>query len=181
MKKLFCLFFAVLICFSFTACKDKENNEATIDLEYYASLGQIPECEYTLGSSPSDIEADLSKKAAENEEFYYSVDDRDDAKCISDGTYNFYYKADEEKNGISYIASLDSSYGFEIGTISIEIKNALGDTEYTEEKITEENTFFLLGMHEGSVLKCKFETNTVMFVFVDNALCATAIYTNDWE
>ena len=40
----------------------------------------------------------------------------------------------------------------------------------------------MMGVSEGTVLSAEFGKNTVSFVFVDNALSATAIYkTQDWK
>ena len=46
MKKLFSLVLVFVIVFSFTACgkKDTSSDINSVDIEYYAKLGQIPEC-----------------------------------------------------------------------------------------------------------------------------------------
>jgi hypothetical protein len=48
--------------------------------------------------------------------------------------------------------------------------------------LNDKNSFFILGAAEGKVIKYKFKKNTVSFVFINDALFATAIYkTGDWE
>ena len=96
--------------------------------------------------------------------------------------FQYYYYKDKADKGVSYIVSFEKAYGFEIGTLSLEIKNALPGFSFTEEKLDDDNGFFVLGATEGKVYKYSFEKNTVSFVFVDDALYATAIYTtDDWE
>lgn len=181
MKRLFCMLLGLALCLSFAGCDKNNKKQADVDIEYYAALGQIPECQFMLGEDPKVIEDEFNKAAEENEEYYLYIDEGEKNGIIDNGTYNFYYKKNSKENGIAYIISYDTAYGFGTGTISIELKEALGDIKYTEEPIDEDNAFFLMGAHEGTVIKCEFEKNTVMFVFEDNALCATAIYTNDWE
>ena len=181
MKKFLCLILAIVLCFCFTACKHERKDEPTLDIEYFAELGQIPECDYSLGDDPAKIEADFRKFIEEDEHYYLNIEESDNNVLIDNGTYKFYYKKDETDKGIAYLVTFDTAYGFEIGTISLEIKEALGETEYTEEKITDNNAFFILGAENGSVIKYKSENNTVLCVFDNNALCATAIYKNDWS
>ena len=47
----------------------------------------------------------------------------------------------------------------------------------------EDNVFFFMGdISNVNLLKIAFEKNTVMFIFQDNALCATVIYSNEnWK
>ena len=52
------------------------------------------------------------------------------------------------------------------------------DFDYKEDDITQENAFFLFGAPEGKVITLEFERYNVMFVFEENALCATAVYDN---
>ena len=85
-------------------------------------------------------------------------------------------------DGISYIVNFNKAFGFEIGTVSVEISDALKEFKSVEEDLNDDNAFFVLGNQDGKVLKYKFSKNTVSFVFVNDALYATAIYkTNDWE
>ena len=181
MKRLFCLLLTVVLCLSFAGCKEEKTKEADLDIAYFADLGQMPECEYSLGTESDKIEAEYVKQAEEDEEYYYNIQEGKSNVLIENGTYKFYYKKDKKDEGIGYLVSFDTAYGFEIGTVSLEVKEALGDFKYTEEKLNEKNSFFLLGAQNGSVIKCQSKKNTVMFVFDNNALCATAIYTNDWE
>lgn len=184
MKRAFCLLFAVILIFGLVSCKKEKDstNVDRVDIEYYANLGEIPECEFALGDSVEDIEKTLSERAEESHEVFYNQVEGKNNVLIEDGTHAYYYVKSNKENGVSYIVSYETAYGFEIGDVSIQIKEAISDIEYTEEELNENNSFFLYGEGEGNVLKCKFEKNTVMFVFRENALCATVIYNNkDWE
>lgn len=184
MKKLLCIALSFVILLSFAACKneDKTSSESGIDLEYYADSGKIPECDYALGTDVEKVKQELSDYAESEEgaESLYDVIEGDENSYITNGNYNFYYKNDNEEDGISYIVSFGKAYGFETGEIILNVKEALSGIEYTEEEINDDNAFFLFVPIEGSVIKCEFEKNTIMFVFENNALCATAIYNNDF-
>lgn len=182
MKKILALLLSVVVILSLTACgkENKDDDKYTVDLQYYAALGQIPECEYKLGDNPEVIKNALEKASEENEENLYFFDQGEESSLIDNGIYNFYFKNEKEGNGISYIVSYDTAFGFEIGTVCIEIADAI-NAEYTEEEITDENAFFVWGVENGKVFKYGFDDSTVLFVFSDNSLCATAIYNSDWE
>lgn len=183
MKKLLCLVLSLVFLFSFAACKedtDKDNGN-NIDIEYYVNLGQMPECEYSLGTDVSKIKDELSADydSSEIEEMVYNVSDMGDYTLIDNGQFKYYYLNGEDS--LSYMVNFDTAFGYEIGTLIVEVENALSDFEYKTEEISKDNAFFLFGSPEGSVIKCEFKENTVMFVFENSALCATAIYkTSDW-
>lgn len=181
MKKLICLMLTAVFIFSLAACK-KDNTESdsnSVDLEYYAKLGRIPECDYTIGESVEKVKSELSalneKYQGENE-FMYSVEEGNKTVEINNGTFLYYYTKENEANGISYIVCLGKAYGFEPGTVSIEVTDALSEYKYTEETANDDNAFFLFDYTNCSVFKYEFENYAVSFVFQDNALCATAIY-----
>lgn len=185
MKKLFCVLLSVFLLFSFTACGKKDKTDGSkIDLEYYVKLGQIPESEYSIGSDVEEIKEKL--KAAfdgtEDSDAVYDVIEGEENVLIDGGLYNYYYKKANKSKGISYIVSYDTAYGFNIGDVIIEVRDAFKDIKFKEEALTEENSFFLPGASEGTVLKAQISNYTVSFVFVDNALCATTLYlTNEWK
>ena len=183
MKRIVCFLLVFVLAFSFTACgKDKDNKkENAVDIEYYAKLGKIPECDVAIGKDIEELKDELSKEAADDHEAFYDIQEGDKTVLIHDGKHNFYYVKGKEKDGISYIVSYEDAFGFEIGEISVTVKEALGEIEFAEEKLSQDNAFFVFGAQNGSVIKCEIEKYTVMFVFDDNALCATAIYvTKDW-
>ena len=185
MKKILCLILSLVFIFSLTACSDsgekkKKNN---IDIEYYANLGQMPECEYSLSESVSKINEELTKEfeSSNIEEMVYNVSEKDNRVQIDNGQYKYFYLKDKEDKGVSYIVNFDTAFGFPIGTLTVEIEDALKDFNYKTEEISKDKVFFLFGSPEGSIIECNFKENTVMFVFENNALCATALYkTSDW-
>lgn len=184
MKKFITVTFLLIFAILLTSCgaKDKSSNDNYIDIDYYANLGQIPECQVDLGDSASDTENILKKATPENEEAFFEIDEGKDNVLLNNGVYNCYYKTKKKDNGISCIVTFDKAFGFEIGTLSIEIKEALSSFELVEESVNDKNAFFVWGVSNGSILKYKTDKNTLTFVFSDNALCATAIYkTSDWE
>ncbi|MBR7132690.1 MAG: hypothetical protein IKD04_04075 [Clostridia bacterium] len=187
MKKVLALLLTTLLALTFTACKGDKNTSSgdTVDLEYFSKLGQIPECEYSLGESVTKIKDELSAKLEsqdENSDFYYEVTEGENNTLIDNGAFMYYYQNEKEENGISFIASYSEAYGFAVGDIIIEVEKAIESINYKKTELTEKNTFFMYGASEGTAIICEFEENNIMFVFVDNALCATAIYNNnDWD
>ncbi len=183
MKKIISILLSLLLLFSFTACGDNSKSNSDIaDLSYFAKLGQIPECEYKIGDSTETVNAELKKAAETSEDAVYDFIEGEENALIDGGLYNFYYKKENAQKGISYIVSYDKAFGFEIGTLWVEIENAYEDIKFKQEEMNDNNSFFLLGNPEGKVLKTEVSDYTVSFLFVDNALCATAIYiTNDWK
>ena len=67
------------LALSFSACgkKKEKTAENKVDLEYYAELGQIPECPYKLGADPDEIKEKLtaedSSAEAAGEEYPFAV------------------------------------------------------------------------------------------------------------
>ena len=197
MKKLICLMLSLCFILTLTACgnKDKKNDNA-LDLEYYAKLGQIPEADYTLGTDVQKVTDELKalrdKADAEHqddpnhnhghdeEEFYFEIVEGQNNVLLDNGNICYYYNKANKDKGISYIVSYDSAYGFELGTVILEVKEALAGYELIEEPLTEENAFFASYAFDGTVLKAELESATVIFVFQENELFATAIYNENW-
>ncbi len=190
MKKITAVILALLMVFSFTACKkdkdEKKTAKHSVNIEEYAKKGKIPEIKYSLGQ---DVEVLLTALEAEAEEQQtehddaYNIYEGEDKVLISSGGYEFYYLSENEDKGISYIVSYEDAYGFTHDiTLVNEVEEVLSDYKYTKEDLTDKNAFFIIGAEEGTVLSAEFGKNTVSFVFINNALSATAIFkTNDWK
>lgn len=189
MNKIFSLVLAMVLVFSFTACGKKEtsSDSNSVDIEYFAKLGQIPECEFAIGDSIAEIKEHYSTEEEEEAEHsdhshdLYEIVEGEKSVLIDCGTQGYYYLKDKESNGVSYIVSYEDAYGFKLGDLLPDIKNAIEKYDFSEETANEENAFFLFSTG-GSVLKCSFGNYTLMFAFENDALCATALYlTEDWK
>ena len=79
MKKLFAFLLVMTLALSFSACgkKKEKTAENKVDLEYYAELGQMPECPYKLGADPDEIKEKLtaedSSAEAAGDEYPFAV------------------------------------------------------------------------------------------------------------
>ena len=178
----FILVFALILSFAACGKKDTSSTDNGIDVEYYAELGSMPESEYSLGQDVDTLKTKLEEIYNTVEESVFNVVEGEKTVQIDSGTFQYYYVKEKQSDGISYIVNFDKAYGFAPGTVSVEIKDALKDFKYSEEALNDDNAFFVLGSMEGNVVKYKFSKNTVSFIFVNDALYATAIYkTNDWE
>lgn len=184
MKRFLSALLIVCILLSFAACgkADTSSDKNGIDIEYYAELGSMPESKYSLGQDIDTLKQELEEIYNTEEEAVYNVVEGKSTVQIDSGAFQYYYVKENESDGISYIVNFNKAFGFEIGTVSVEISDALKEFKSVEEDLNDDNAFFVLGNQDGKVLKYKFSKNTVSFVFVNDALYATAIYkTNDWE
>ncbi len=196
MKKLLCLCLSLILCLSFCGCDNEKGKENKIDLEYYAKLGKMPEAKFTLGANVDKVINELeSIETKENEsvvedhnhehdfekeEFFFEVVEGEKSVLLDNGSICYYYNKANKEKGISYIVNYGTAYGFPLGTIITEVENSLSKIEFSEEKLTSENAFFADYVLNGTVLKAEFEKATVLFVFQENELFATAIYNNFW-
>ena len=193
-KRVISLFLCAVLCLCFAGCNKKtekeESKKAVIDLEYYAKLGQMPETEHALGSDTEALTEALENAAAAHE----SEEERDhsaplcetidygDYTSIYTGNIEYCYLNDKQESGISCIISYTDAYKFASGTIITEVKNGLTAFECKEYDTTGDEVFFLPGNGPCTVLKYSFEKCDIAFIFVDNALTATAVYyPDDWK
>ncbi len=200
MKKVFIFLLSLALLISFAGCGDKtKKNNDDVDLQYYAKIGQIPEVEYKLSAKCDKVEKELSDKYEEYlsndpenspdhdhdhyaEDTYFEVIDEGDYIFINGGSRFYFYQKSEKKNGISCIVTFGDAFGFKMGTFIYEIKNAMPSVEFKEETITEGMLFFDEYLSDGTVLTTEFDGVTVMFVFLDGELYATAMYkTASWK
>lgn len=193
MKKTVCLLLALMFVFLISGCKEKKEEKkqytTDVDVEYYANLGQMPEIkDYKLGYSVEDMLSEfaaLESAASEEVEahshdaFFYFINEGKEFTSISTSNAEFCYKNNNREDGISCILSLDGAYGFSKDSIIIEVKEALSDYKVKEETVGEEGLPFMPVIKNADCLTYTFEKNKVTFVFVENALCATAIYNAD--
>lgn len=199
MKKLFCLLLSAAVILSLAGCgKKKAEKKYTtdVDVEYYVRQGQLPECgKYALGYDVDKLTSELDAQmnasgddesgsdGADGEEshshdedgFFWFLDERDSYTGLRTGSAEYCYRPDKRQDGISAIVSFDTAFGFETGTISIEIKEALSDFEPTES--TGGNGLPFLSSDDATeYLTYKFADRCVTFAFYENALCGTAVY-----
>ena len=198
MKKFLCLILTITLVICFVSCgKEKQENKNTIDLEYYAKLGKMPEAKYCLGENPQTVidglDGILEQEEAEHkedpnhehghdeQEFYFEVVTGEKNVLLDNGNICYYYNKENESNGISCIVSYDSAFGFPIGTLILDVQDAISEFEPYEEPLTAENAFFADYVIDGTVLKAELNDATFVFVFQENALFATAIYNENWN
>lgn len=200
MKKIVSLALAVLMIFTFVACGEKEETKSDkVDLKYYSQLGQIPEVEYKLGADCKKVQKELSDKYEdylandpENgadhdhdhyaEDTYYSVSEEEGYVFINSGNRYYLYKIDEKDEGISYIVTFGDAFGFKMGEFIYDIQSALPNVEFVEKTIAEGELLFDKYISDATTLTADFDGVSIMFVFVEDELYATAMYkTDSWK
>lgn len=183
MKKVVALFLCLVLSLVFVGCAEKgktddKKESHSVDVEYYAKIGQIPEHKYALGADAQkmlkEFEAIDKENAEESEDEHghavYSLIENDDHSILIYENAKYYYKSDSK---VFAIVSLDDSYGFKVGDVSHQITKVLGECE---EKIGDKDTLFFLPMPEAfTYVEYKFGDNTLIFAFEENLLCATAL------
>ena len=196
MKKLISLILCLCFIFGFVGCGNKDKkSESDVDLEYYAKLGKIPEVEFTLGEDIEKVTDQLSALLEDEDEnssddshdhdqaeYRFEIVEGQNNVLLDNGTVGYYYNKVNKNNGVSYIVNYDTSFGFEKGTVSVEIKNALKGFEFEEADVSENNAFFATYISNGTVLETKINNVVIMFVFQENELYATVMYdANNWS
>ena len=198
MKKIITFALLLSLCFCFASCKEEnqeKNSKIGIDVEYYAKAGQIPECPYHLGQNVDNMlkELDDKQKAAEEKyadhghdhsdeiesNFYYHNEEMGWIQTYGDNGYIYRYDPKNKGDGINRIISSNTAYGFKISDVSSEIKKALASYGFDaeEKKLTEKEAMYYGASDNATCLEYKFGKNTVVFVFNDNALFTTSLYT----
>ena len=187
MKKIFSLILCVAFVLSLSACGGKGSKS---DVEYYAKRGQIMDVDYTLGGDVDAAQQALSAKYMsfangegeldeENEAFYVDFESGE-YTVMTDGNVICCYVTDQKQDGITHIIKNGDAYGFELGIISSQLRDAMSKNGFnaTERDADKSELFFLPGSANMNmtVLEYKFDENTVLFVFQDSALSATVIY-----
>ncbi len=194
MKKFIAFSLCVLMLFSFAGCKgDKKKTNDEIDLEYYLSLGQIPEMKYKLGADcdeaatalqieydeymsggstmPSDDDHDHSSEGV-----YFEKTEENGYIILNQGNRGYYCTASKKQDGITAIYTYDTAFGIETGTLPYDLQKKMQSVEFSEEEITQGSLFYADYMTEGTVLSAEFEDNTVQFAFQEGGLVCTAVF-----
>ena len=186
MKRIFSIILVAILMFSLCGCKDgKKKGENGVDIEYYVNLGQIPENEITLGTSRDKLISVLNKRGEEaekqGEHYGYNEIEGENNVLIEEGPYDYYYKKADSDKKVAYIVSYLDAFDFKLGDVIIEVKEALKEYDVNQENANENNAFFYFGDYsKAQVLKITFEKNSVLFLFEGSALCATAVYSNNF-
>lgn len=183
MKRLLCFLTAVFIVISFAGCgkEDTSSENEGMDVEYYLKIGKIPECPYNLGAQVSKVKDELNASAEADSDKILEITEGERSVKIQTESFLYYYEKSGESKGISYIVSLDRAFGFELGTIIIEIEEKLQNTGLKKVSESSDLPFFMPYDENYSVLEYQLpdKPNKLIFVFIDNALCATAIYNSE--
>ena len=185
MKKLFCGLLALCVIFAFAGCgKAKTSSgDEEMDFEYFLKLGKIPECSYALGADVSIVKAGLSTASAKNPDSVFEMTEGERSVRLMTNEFTYYYEKAKEAKGLSYIIGFGTSFGLSVGTISIEVEEKLATTKLKKVSATADDAFFMPTADDYSVLKYTQADgdNVILFVFVENGLCAVAVYdSSNW-
>ena len=165
-----------------------------MDVEYYAKLGQIPECEYKLGQNVDEMLGQLEERQKKAEEelgegthhhsaeldknFHYHSEEVGIIITYGDDGCMYRYDTADKSKGITHIISSNNAYEFKVSDVSTEIKEALSSYGFDaeERELTEKEASYYGANSNSTALEYNFGENTVLFIFNDNALFSTALY-----
>ena len=180
MKKILSLVLCVVFVLSLSACGGNggKKSDHSIDIEYYAKLGQISDLEYKLGDDIEETKTALSEKLDDHGEPMYFDYTSGDYTIMTDGEVCGCYKTEDTDSGITHIVKYGDAYGFTVGAISTDVRDTMSDMGFdTQEREAEKGEVFFLPASAGiTVLEYKIKENTLLFVFQEHALSATVIY-----
>lgn len=182
MKKVlsFVLVLSFLLCLGGCGKKDTGKTELSVDIKYYADLGQINNIDFKLGDDADTVKDTLNNEEehTDDDDFFYYDYETADFTVMTNGTVSCCYKTDNKDDGITHIVSFGDAYGFSHGSVSSEVQSTMANLGYKAEERSAEKgeLFFLPSSSTLTVLQYDFEKNTVLFVFEENALSATLIY-----
>lgn len=180
MKRFLSVILCIIFALSLTACGDKSGggSDHSVDIGYYAKLGQINDLEYRLGGDIEEAKAKLAETLDDHDWSNYFDYQSGDYTIMTDGTISCCYKTEDASAGITHIVKCGDAYGFTLGTVSTQLRDTMSDMGFdaTEREAKREEIFFLPAAADMTVLEYKFEETKVIFVFQEHALSATAIY-----
>lgn len=179
MKKFLCLVLCVVFALSVSACgKNSGGNERHgVDVEYFAKLGQISDVKYKLGDSVDKTKTSLSETPDDHGASNYFDYTLGDYTVMTDGIISCCYKTDDADAGITHIVKAGDAYGFEVGAVSTQVRDAMSKSGFdaVEREPKKGEIFFLPSSADTTVLEYKIKDCTVLFVFNEHALSAALI------
>ena len=178
MKRILSLILVFCFAFCLVSCKKDKSNSDSVDISYYANLGQIPECEYKLGQDADTVKEELTEKSEKDgasEEDFCDVFEGEKVTKIITSNAHYIYKNGDDK--ISKIVVFDKVYGFPLGTDMNTVKKSQEQFDLTGEEVslTEEEVRDFSGNSSCTYLEFDFEKSTVVFAFEDNALIGASV------
>lgn len=180
MKKFLSLVLCISFVFMFTACgKDGNKSEkGSVDVEYYAKLGQIAEVEYKLGDDVETTKNALRELTDEHGEPLLYEMEIGDYTVMNVGEFACCYKTDDTSLGLTHIIKYGNAYGFDSGAVSTQVRDSMSKSDFDadERDAKKGEVFFLPSSSPFTVLEYTVKENTVLFVFEENALCAAVIF-----
>lgn len=179
MKKILCLVLCMLLVFSFAACgkKSTNSNRHDVDVEYFAKQGKISDLDYRLGDDVDKTKEVLSKTPDDHGASNYFDYTSGDYTIMTDGMVSCCYKTDEKDAGITHIVKHDAAYGFEVGAMSTQVRDAMSSMGFdaVEREAKNGELFFLPMGANTTVLEYTIKDCNVIFVFAEHSLSAVVI------
>ncbi len=190
MKKFLSVVLCLSLLFSFAACGN--DNDVTLQenkgaIDEFAAIGEVPELEIKLGSTPDAAVSFYNTAATENDNPDLVLGEMvgETAVMLSNGIDSFYYEKQNAQYGISVIALTGGeAYGLQIAdtTTKSDVETLLA-AKYTVTPATPEQLYFLPGAVDGGeVLSCSFDNIRLDFFFFEDILSAvTLTNTTYWK
>lgn len=183
MKKLLAVLLCVLMVFCFTACKDTDTastpkSATDVDIVDAVKSGKIPEGKYTLGDDYDTLFNELTNNGEDVDGMLYQRSEEGEFSVLSDAEgYSCYFITEEKDKGMVAIVTFGDAFGFSHSTMTSEVLDALKaqGIKAEEESADSDDIFFMPSSVGYTQIECEIADNTVIFVFQDSLLCATAL------
>lgn len=179
MKNVAYLILCIVLTLSLVACGSEttDANKHSIDVEYYADLGQINDFGPKLGDNVEDTKTTLSATLDDHGESIYFDFESGDYTIMTDGNAYCCYKTADASAGLTHIVKTDGAFGFNVGAVSTQIRDAMSTLGFTatERDAKSGELFFLPAGANSTVLEYNFENSSVLFVFQNHYLAATVV------
>lgn len=183
MKRIIAFIICLCMVFCLSACKDADTAstpKSATDVDIVAAVkeGKIPEGEYTLGDDYDPIFNKLTNNGEDVDGMFYQRSEEGEYSVLSDAEgFSCYFITEEKEKGIVAIATFGDAFGFSHSTMTNQVLDALKTQGIkAEEKPADSDDIFFMPSAVGyTQIECEIADNTVIFVFYEGLLCATAI------
>lgn len=197
-KKISAVILCLALVFSLTACANSKKEETekvssvkplehSMNILAFAEKGEIPELPFKVGTEVDKVKKEFKnhiERGSEIDDLIISEGEK--TVWLDGGNMMFCYEKANENSGVSVIIAREYAYDFSLGGVydSEDIITAVASDDYTLEKATDKDAFFLPVIPNNTkCLTYSVDKYALKFIFIDEFLSAvtltdTSLWTN---